>query len=357
MLVDSGFAMRGGQLQVKRLASGLVSLGYRVFLLAPEGSWLARRSPPGASLVPWSSRSDLDLRAALSLAIAAKRRGVPLVHAHDARSHAAARWAQLLGWRGTLVVTRRSCRTPRGGLKYRRGVARYIAISRAVEQSLRRAGVPRDRIDLVPSGVRSNLPRAGAAARKILRTLAGATQAELTIVAAGALTAEKRFDVLTEAAAIAGRWGLKARWIVFGDGPLRPDLEERARAAGAPVRFAGFFESAPSLLQAADLMVHPSESEGLGTAVLEAMAAGVPVVASRTGELQRLVPRAGGLTVAPGRPAELAEAVIALLSDSNRLSRARRDGPRVARRFSVERMVRGTVRTYKKALEMAKERA
>ncbi len=354
MLVDSGLSLRGGQLQVKRLASGLVCLGFRVILLAPETSWLASSLPPGVAFLPWRSRSDLDFRAGRALATAARKQGVLLVHAHDARSHAAARWAQLFGWTGRLVVTRRCCRIPRGGLKYRRGVARYIAISRAVEKSLLRAGIPRGRIDLVPSGVPSGLAPASEAERKASRALAGVGEAETMIVAAGALTAEKRFDVLVEAAAIAERRGLRATWIVCGEGPLRAHLEAQAKAAGAPVRFAGLVGNPADWLRAADLLVHPSQSEGLGTAVLEAMAAGVPVVASRAGELERLVPLAGGLTVAPGRPSELAEAVIQFLSEPKRLSQAKQAGPRVACRFSVGRMIRGTVRTYSKAWEAAK---
>lgn len=354
MLVDSGFTLRGGQLQVARLASGLVRLGYRVYLLAPEGSWLSRNLPRGVAFVSWRSRSDLDLRAGLTLAAAAKLRGVGLIHAHDARSHAAARWAQVLGWTGTLVVTRRCCRIPRGRLKYRHGVARYIAISRAVQDSLLRAGVPRGRIDLVPSGVPCSVPL-GETEREAVRAFVGTTGGETMLISVGALTAEKRFDVLVEAAAIAERRGLRAKWIVCGDGPLRADLEARVRSVGAPVRFVGSVEKAAAWVGAADLLVHPSETEGLGTAVLEALAAGVPVVASRTGELARLVPRAGGLTVAAGRPWELAEAVMEFLSAPERLSRARRTGPRVARRFSVQRMVRGTVRTYEKALEAAEE--
>ncbi len=261
MLVDSALTLRGGQLQVARLASGLVRLGYRVFLLAPEGSWLGRNLSPGVAFVPWRSRSDLDLRAGLTLATAARLRGVTPIHAHDARSHAAARWAQALAWTGTLVVTRRCCRIPGGSLKYRRGVARYIAISPAVQDSLLRAGVPRGRIDLVPSGVPCSVPPPGETKREALRALAGATGGEMIVISVGALTAEKRFDVLVEAAAIAERRGVRAKW---------------------------------------------------------------------------------------------AEAVLEFLSAPQRLSRARRAGPCVARRFSVNRMIRGTVRTYQKALKAAK---
>jgi glycosyltransferase involved in cell wall biosynthesis len=329
-------------------------LGYRVLLAAPENGWLARHRPPGASLLAWHSRSDLDLRAGRSLALAARERGVTLIHAHDARSHAAARWAQLLGFSGKLVVTRRCCRVPRGGLKYRRGVARYIAISRAVEESLLRAGIPRRRIDLVPSGIPLKLSPSGEGRREALRASAGVLREEALILAVGALTAEKRMEVLVEAAAAAECRGFKAKWIVCGDGPLRADLESRIRAAGAPVRLAGSVANVHDWLRAADLLVHPSETEGLGTAVLEAMAAGLPVVTSRVGELERLVPMAGGCTVPAGRPLELAEAVIEFLASPARLSRARVTGPRIARRFSVARMVRGTVRTYKRALEAAR---
>lgn len=354
MLVDSGLDCRGGQRQVWRLAGGLARLGYQVHLLAPAESWLAQSKPVGVSWSAWTARSDWDLRAGLELARIARQCGITLVHVHDARSHAAGRWAQLMGWDGKLIVSRRSSRVPRGRLKYLRGVARYIAISAAVRRSLLQAGVPGERIDLVPSAVPSGLPPLRGAARERIRNRWGVRSGEAMLLTLSALTKEKGLDVLVDAALLLRTQGLRARWMVWGDGPLRSVLEARAWAARAPVVFAGFTEEPDILLRSADLLVHPAVREGLGTAVLEAMAHALPVVASAVDELRDLVPRAGGLTVPARDPRALAAAVAGFLHDPARLRLASQLGPRVARRFSLSRMIRGTVRTYKKALAAGK---
>lgn len=356
VLLDSGRHCRGGQRQVHFLAQGLAARGHEVHLGAPPDGWLAGARGAGVAFTPLTPRSDWDVRAALALGIAAHRRRATLIHAQDARSHAVARWAQLLGWRGPLIVTRRVTRRPRGALKYRRGVARYIAISRPVRDALLAAGVPAARIDLVPSGVAwpeqaGVAAEAGEAAERArLRVEAG----EALIVTLSALTAEKGVEVMVDAAALARRYGLRARWIVCGDGPLRAELEARARTMGAPIHFAGFRQDLAPVLRAADLCVHTPWAEALGTGVLEALARGVPIVATAVGGLRELVPRAGGVLVPPGNPDAVARAVRCVLADQTARRTARRLGPRVARRFSVERMVAGTVRAYRRALRDAK---
>ncbi|MDW8363832.1 MAG: glycosyltransferase family 4 protein, partial [Myxococcales bacterium] len=129
----------------------------------------------------------------------------------------------------------------------------------------------------------------------------------------------KGLDVLVDAAA-----GSSAQVVIAGEGPERPALERRARARGAAVRFVGPIggHTKADWLAAADVFVAPSRAlrsgrtEGSPTAVLEAMAAGLPVVASRTGGLPDLV-RDGrdGLLVEPDDPVALARAINWLVGD------------------------------------------
>jgi glycosyltransferase involved in cell wall biosynthesis len=137
-----------------------------------------------------------------------------------------------------------------------------------------------------------------------------------------------------------------ARFVVAGDGPLRRTLE--ARAAGLPFDFLGERADVPELLAGFDVFAFPSLFEGLCLAVIEAQAAGVPVVATPVGGIREtVVDGETGLLVPPNDPPALAAAVCRLLEDlalAAKLADAARR--RVRERYSVERMVAGTLALY-----------
>ena len=137
-----------------------------------------------------------------------------------------------------------------------------------------------------------------------------------------------------------------ARFVVVGDGPLRAKLE--ARAAGLPFEFTGPRDDVPDLLAGFDVFAFPSRFEGLCLAVIEAQAAGVPVVATPVGGIREtVVDGETGLLVPVGDPAALARAVCRVLEDralAERLAHEARRG--VRERYSVERMVAATLQLY-----------
>jgi glycosyltransferase involved in cell wall biosynthesis len=142
--------------------------------------------------------------------------------------------------------------------------------------------------------------------------------------------------------------------LFFGKGPLAGPLQERIDRDGLAghVRLMGYRDDLPRLLACMDLVVHPATMEGLGVSLLQASAAGVPVVASRVGGIPEAV-RDGvsGLLVPPADVAALADAVLALLADPDacrRMGAAGRD--LVAREFSVARMVEGNLAVYRELL-------
>jgi len=108
------------------------------------------------------------------------------------------------------------------------------------------------------------------------------------------------------------------RLVFIGDGPAAPDLRHQVHEVGLTdqVHFLGERRDIPRLLRALDVFVLPSHQEGLGLAIIEAMAAGLPVVATRVGGIPDVVIEGEtGLLVEPGNPAELAEAIIQLLTN------------------------------------------
>ena len=145
-----------------------------------------------------------------------------------------------------------------------------------------------------------------------------------------------------------------ATFVFAGDGPLRIALEAEARRLGVAVRcvFLGQRSDVPALLAAADLFVLPSLYEGLPVSVLEAMAAGRPVVATAIGGTDEAVTsEETGLLVAPRDPAALASAIRRLQADpalARRLAAAARG--RVERDFSSEATARQVMAIYDQVL-------
>jgi glycosyltransferase involved in cell wall biosynthesis len=159
--------------------------------------------------------------------------------------------------------------------------------------------------------------------------------------AVGRLSPEKGFDVFVRAAAIVARHRPDVSFVLYGEGPLRPALEELIRREGLVGRFVlgGFRQDLPAVLPQLDVAVSSSHTEGLPVALLEAMAAGLPVVATRVGGTPEVVADGvTGLLVPPNDPAALAAKVMALLDDPRRAAMGEAGRRRVRDEFTFEAM-------------------
>ncbi|MGY1681169.1 glycosyltransferase family 4 protein [Geodermatophilus sp. SYSU D01176] len=165
----------------------------------------------------------------------------------------------------------------------------------------------------------------------------------------GRLVPEKGVDVFLRAAALVSAVVPQARFLVVGDGPLRPDLEHRAAVLGlaGAVTFTGYRSDAARLLAGLDVLAVPSRSDGSPLVVCEAMAAGIPVVASRVGGLPDLVQDGGtGLLVRPGEAEDLARALVSLLLDPESARRLGARGRALAGTRTHERLVDRMTQLY-----------
>jgi N-acetyl-alpha-D-glucosaminyl L-malate synthase BshA len=148
------------------------------------------------------------------------------------------------------------------------------------------------------------------------------------------------------------RAAMPAVLVFVGDGPDRPAAEELVADLGLTrdVRFLGKVDAVADLLRCADLFLLPSESESFGLAALEALACGVPVVASDVGGLPEVVMDGAGALVPKGDVQAMAARSLELLGDPARLQAARAAGLKVAERFSAERIVPMYEELYQRVL-------
>lgn len=351
--VDTAMEHRGGQRQLLLLALGLAARGHAQAVCCPVTSplWSALRgfdappTPLGAPLLPGvihlipSHEGNHPGGAPLCWRLRrAYPDAVPIAHTPHTHDHWVASGARPVVHRRVDFVPSAD---PFTRLKWSRA-ARCVCVSDAVAKVMIRWGLPADRVTVVFDGVSplcaaEPVEASGASDEDASPTSAPplALGEGPLVLAVGALVAHKDHETLIRAAQ-----GLDAQVCIAGEGPLRPQLEGRG------VRLLGQRPDVAALLARATVFVHPSREEGMGQAVIEAMLAGVPVVATAAGGVPEVVAE-HGLLVPPGDPAALRAAIQrALAGDHPDVEAAR---AWAARRFSVEAMVEGTEAAYRDA--------
>ncbi|MEP7028223.1 MAG: glycosyltransferase [Candidatus Eisenbacteria bacterium] len=360
--VDTAADWRGGQAQIAALLDGLAARGHPQWLAAPEGPLSAHARERGIATHGFAPLGDLDLPAALRLAGFAARIAPQVVHLHSARAHATGWWAARRA-RAVCVVARRVDfpvgRHALSAIKYRLPVEAYVCVSRGIAEVLAQAGIAQQRVRVIHSGiavesVAGAVERARAEGRDArMRAMLG-VPAKAPLVGMIAALAPHKDHATFLAAAHATLERHPETWFVCaGDGPLRDAVRARVRGLGLEerVRLPGFVEDVPALLAALDVFVLSSYLEGLGTSVLDAQAAGVPVVATRVGGIPEMIESGvTGLLVPPRDPEALAAAIAEALSDRAAAALRAQAARTSVLAFDVRRTVERTEALYRELL-------
>ncbi len=335
LALDLGPGMRGGQRQTALLLAGLAARGHDIRLLARRAAPLAsaaRASGLATGEVPAGSEASPSVL--LAVAREARTFRPDLVYAGDARGHGAAVFGRATSV-APLVVHRRVTfppgRDPLSRLKYR-AAARYFAVSRAVAASLEAAGVPERKIAVVPDGLPDDAFRQGTAP----------APPPFRLVHAGAFDGMKGQDVVVETLARLVSGGIDATIFFLGDGPARAGVEALAAARGVARRcaFPGQVEDTAARFASCHLMLLPSASEGGPLVLVEAMAAGCPVVGHDVGGSREMVADGtAGVLVASLDPAAWEVAVRSVLLDPGRRERLIAAGSATAQERTIGRTV------------------
>lgn len=349
--LDEQRGLRGGEQQAAWLVNGLADKGVRNFVIGRAGQEFIAMHPHREDLrrVVLPLRGELDVHSAWKLAQLAHREKIDVVHAHTSHAHGIAVLAKALGMPSRVVVSRRVDFMPKGHLlnrwKYMRA-DRILCVSEKVQQTLERYGLYAPQTQTVHSAV--DLERA--LMPPVSRASLGIPDDVPLLASAGALVKHKDHANLLEATAIIQKHFPNLRVCVAGEGELRGELEAKRKALGLEdcVTFLGYRADAPAIIRTADIYVSSSWSEGLGTSILEALAAGVPVVAAEAGGAKEMVLPGETGHLVPVRDARaLADAILDALGNPDKTARMAAAGSRRTReKFSVARMVEQTLAVY-----------
>ena len=328
---------RGGERQTELLIQGLAERGVVQRLVMRRGSPMAEHLRGTRNL----ELLEIGRPFLLKLAVL---RGVDLVHAHDARAGQLAFWSRLR--KGPpYVITRRvdapPSRSPINRALYRNAAARYAVSGKIVE--VLQARFPALDVRVVPEA-HSNLPRSEEQIAVLHRRFAGS----FVVGHAGALVNRHKGQLyLIQAVRQLRERCPNLQLVLLGSGADEGLLREAAQGLDN-VLFAGFQHNLGDWLAALDVFAFPSLYEGLGSVLLDAMQAGLPIVASEVGGIPEVVQHEGnGLLVPPADAGALAQAIRRLYEDRALRERLSAAGRALAQRYSPARMTETYLQHYR----------
>jgi glycosyltransferase involved in cell wall biosynthesis len=292
----------------------------------PANGFVAAARAAGFDVDVIHERFRYDPRAVAALRRIAERRAPDIIETEHVKSHFLLRLAGLHrrrpwvafhhGYTATDLKVRAYNELDRWSL---RAADRVVTVCRAFAEELARIGVEPEKISVLHNAINPDFGRGvSAAARRALRASLGIAEGERMVLSVGRLSREKAHADLVAAFAQMRRTqpAIKARLVIAGDGPERARIARLAAALGVEreVTLAGQVKDVAAYYAAADLFALPSLSEGSPNALLEAMAVGLPIVATAVGGVPEMVTHnRQALLTGPRDPQVLAEAMACLL--------------------------------------------
>jgi glycosyltransferase involved in cell wall biosynthesis len=354
----------GAELLAARLARRLAG-GYRSrFVCLDELGDLANGlRDEGFPVAVVGRRAGLDWRCPLRLARMLRDEPVDLVHAHQYTPFFYSAIAARLAGRPPVLFTEHGRHHP-DHPRPRRMLAnrlllgkrdRVVAVGEAVRHALiHNEGIPPNRVGVIYNGIDPSPYGDAAVDRAQVRREMGLRPEDFVILKVARLDPVKDHLTAVRTLELVAASLPNARLVIVGEGPERPAIEElvRRRSLTGCVRLLGLRRDIPRVLAAADVFLLTSVSEGVPLTLIEAMAAGVPVVATRVGGVGEVVQDGvTGLLAPAGSHGELCAALLRLAGDSDLRRRMAHHGRERATLFSEDRMLAGYAQLYRDMLE------
>jgi glycosyltransferase involved in cell wall biosynthesis len=373
--VSSARSLGGGERHLAALAAGLAQSGHEVFAVLRADSPLRDElsALPTQNFCTLPLRNALDVASALRLARFVAKHNIEIIHAHLARDYTLAAFAARLNPAAALVITRHVLfplsRVHRFALA---NAARVITVSESVARALRVGAIfPDDKIRVIPNAVDvQRFERARRNFEDSERDEDSQHEADegtrlLRVGIVGEISEVKgQEDFVRAASVVAEKFKDEVEFVIVGEdvsrsGEHRVRVERLIAELGLKerVRLMGWLEDVAGVVASLDIFVSASRSEAFGMAMAEALACGVPVVATATEGAREIVEDGvTGLLVPVGDAGALAAAIVSLLKDEpRRLALGAHARESARERFHIERVIAATERVYAEALEVARD--
>jgi glycosyltransferase involved in cell wall biosynthesis len=368
-LVDS-LGAGGAEALVVTFAGGLDRGQHRLFvacLNGADGLNAQRLREEGVPVIDLGARNLRDVRAFRRLLALIREQHIALIHAHLTYS---AIWSAIASRLtgvpaiASLHVSPEATRALEDSVRHRistdlrdrvlrailnRWSRAVVMVSGALRDDYLARGLEPRKVRVVHNGIElDRFRRPRAEARALLEREFAIPPGAPIIATVAVLRPKKGIEVLLAAA----RDVRRAYFVIIGDGPKREEWTALATTLGVEdrIRWAGFRTDVDALLAGCDLFVHPSLDDAFPTVLLEAMAAGLPIVASRVGGIPEIVtPGVTGELVPPGDPKALASAIDAVLGNEDTMRLMREAAQVNASRFSTSAWIDRLTAVYREA--------
>jgi len=346
----------GAPMHVLQLASSLVKKKYDILVICPRGPIIKHLKSNNIKVHEVPLKSPYDRRSAIQIREILADFKPEIVHCHGTRG----------GWLGLIALRHNKDikkiytehlwtdnyhlsnpayeQFQKRGMKFlSRYADRIVAVSKAVEKFLLSSGYEKNKIVLIPNGVQSEYLK--------INPIKKPSSAPIILGSVGSLNNQKNFRMLIKAFFLvkSERPDLSIHLQIIGEGPLKKNLEEmvkRHRVIVGLVDLPGRVEDLADRYQHFTIFMNTSLSESFGLAVGEAMAVGIPVIASKIPALEELVGETGVL-VNPRDKEQIKDAILRLIDDEKlRTELAQKAKKRIEKNFSEEIMVQKTIDLY-----------
>jgi L-malate glycosyltransferase len=335
----------------------------QVLCLDDEGAWAGELRRRGVAVHALARRPGIDLTLPAKLGFHFRQHRARIVHAHQCTAWFYSALSRLLNPGPRLLFEEHGrfypeVESPARALVnrfvIRKLTHRFVAVSADIRDRLQRyEGLDAGQIDVVPNGVSAALPMKGGE-RKDLRRELGFDADDFVVGTVGRFDPIKNLPMLVASLEAAGQHAGRLRGLLVGDGPVFSEIAALVGqgAMRDRIRLTGYRHDARRLAQCLDLFVLSSFSEGTSMALLEAMAAGVPVAVTEVGGNPEIVRHdETGWTVPSGSTEALTQVIVESMSDSaKRIRLAQAGRRRFEDEFAIDRMIGSYRERYRELL-------
>lgn len=362
--ITSPKTWRGGEQQLIYLAQELKKLGVEQMIMCPFNSAVHKYClKHHFSHITYFKGFSANPMVAFRVTHVCRRESIDLIHVHDSHAHNFAVLSSVLTSNDLPVVVSRRVDFAISGtsmslFKYNHPrVKKIVCVSNAIKTIMEEFIEEKEKLTVVHSGI--DLERfEGVASGRSLREEFAVPDDHKLIGNVAALAPHKDYPTFVRTAKALIDRGEKMRFVAIGEGPSRKEVEQAIEEHGMQdfIHLAGFRDNVPALLKEMDLFLMTSETEGLGTSILDAQASEVPVVATKAGGIVELIEDGvNGLLCEVGEDQALADAVQRMLGDPELQEKCIKNASLSVKDFSKERTAEKTLEVYSSVLANAED--